>query len=64
MRAGIDAISVPAAAARAFNEKMARFYVDRDGTEMMVFLRECHPEGGRAAGPAAGHAEGDEGAAP
>ncbi|WP_262413492.1 hypothetical protein [Paraburkholderia sp. UCT2] len=25
------------------NEKMVRFYLSKDGTEMMAFLRECHP---------------------
>jgi hypothetical protein len=44
MSAGIDAISVPAARAREFNEKMVRFYVTREATEMMAFLIECHPE--------------------
>lgn len=43
MSAGIDAISVPAAKAQAFNEKMVRFYLTKDGTEMMQFLLECHP---------------------
>lgn len=44
MTHGIDAISVPAAKAEAFNEKMVRFYLTRDGTEMMAFLADCHPE--------------------
>jgi Fic family protein len=44
MSAGIDAISIPAAQGQAFNEKMVRFYVGRDATEMMEFLVECHPE--------------------
>ena len=43
MSAGIDAISVPAAKAREFNEKMVRFYLTKDGSEMMAFLLECHP---------------------
>lgn len=43
MSAGIDAISIPAAQAKMFSEKMVRFYVSRDGTEMMKFLVECHP---------------------
>lgn len=38
MSAGIDAISVPAAKAQEFNERMARFYLEKDATEMMVFL--------------------------
>ncbi len=41
---GIDAISVPAAKAQEFNEKMVRFYLSRDATEMMFFLVVCHPE--------------------
>lgn len=44
MSNGIDAISVPAAKAQEFNEKMARFYLTKDGTEMMEFLAECHPD--------------------
>lgn len=41
---GIDAISVPAARAHAFNEKMVRFYLTKDATEMMDFLARCHPD--------------------
>ncbi|XBS71286.1 hypothetical protein ABK905_10265 [Acerihabitans sp. KWT182] len=48
MSNGIDAISIPAAKAHEFNEKMARFYLGKDATEMMAFLVECHPEAGRA----------------
>jgi Fic family protein len=44
MSAGIDAISVPAVKAQEFNEKMVRFYLTKDGTEMMAFLVDCHPE--------------------
>jgi hypothetical protein len=44
MSNGIDAISVPAAKAQEFNEKMVRFYLTKDGTEMMAFLVDCHPE--------------------
>lgn len=44
MSHGIDAISVPAARAQEFNEKMARFYLSKEATEMMVFLAECHPD--------------------
>jgi Fic family protein len=40
----IDAISVPAAKAQEFNEKMVCFYLSKDATEMMVFLAGCHPE--------------------
>lgn len=38
MSHGIDAISVPAAKAQEFNEKMVRFYLSKDATEMMTFL--------------------------
>lgn len=44
MSHGIDAISVPAAKAQEFNEKMVRFYVSKDATEMMAFLAGCHPD--------------------
>ena len=44
MSAGIDAISVPAGKAQAFNEKMVRFYLTKDASEMMGFLIGCHPE--------------------
>jgi hypothetical protein len=44
MSHGIDAISVPAARAQEFNEKMVRFYLSKDATEMMAFLAGCHPD--------------------
>ena len=44
MSHGIDAISVPASKAQEFNEKMVRFYLSKDATEMIVFLAGCHPE--------------------
>jgi Fic family protein len=44
MSSGIDAISIPAAEAQAFNEKMVRFYLSKDATEMMAFLVSLHPE--------------------
>lgn len=44
MSQGIDAISIPAARAQEFNEKMVRFYLSKDATEMMAFLAGCHPE--------------------
>ena len=44
MTAGIDAISVPAAKAQEFNENMVRFYLEKDATEMMAFLVDCHPD--------------------
>lgn len=46
MSHGFDAISVPAAKAQEFNEKMVRFYLSKDATEMMVFLAGCHPAAG------------------
>ena len=42
MSAGIDAISVPAAKVQEFNEKMVRFYLDKDATEMMTFMVGCY----------------------
>ena len=44
MSSGLDAISVPAALVQDFNEKMVRFYTDKDATEMMGFLVECQPK--------------------
>lgn len=44
MSHGIDAISVPASKAQEFNEKMVRFYLSKDATEMMAFLVGCHPD--------------------
>lgn len=44
MTAGIDAISVPAARAKEFNEKMVQFYVSRDASEFLQFLVTCHPD--------------------
>lgn len=44
MSAGIDAISIPAAKAKEFNENMVRFYLTKDATEMMAFLIDCHPD--------------------
>lgn len=46
MMAGMDAISVPASKAKSFNEKMVRFYLHKDATEMMDFLVSCHPDSG------------------
>lgn len=51
MSNGMDAISVPAASAQQFNEKMVRFYLTRDATEMMAFLAECHPDAVPAPAP-------------
>lgn len=44
MSHGFDAISVPASRAQEFNEKMVRFYLSRDASEMMAFLIDCHPD--------------------
>jgi hypothetical protein len=52
MSAGIDAISVPASRAQEFNEKMVRFYLNKDGSEMMQFLLSCHPDAKLPTNPA------------
>jgi hypothetical protein len=44
MSHGIDAISIATAQAQRFNETMVRFYRDKDATEMMLFLVDCHPD--------------------
>lgn len=44
MAAGIDAISISAAKAFEFNDNMVRFYLEKDATEMMAFLVDCHPD--------------------
>jgi prophage maintenance system killer protein len=44
MTEGIDAVSIPAVRATAFNSRMVDFYVNRDATEMMAFVLDCHPE--------------------
>lgn len=44
MSAGMDAVSVPAAKAHEFNSNMVRFYLQKDATEMMAFLVNCHPD--------------------
>ncbi|WP_221931510.1 Fic family protein [Aliidiomarina halalkaliphila] len=51
MSHGIDAISFPAAKADEFKDKMLRFYSSKDGTEMMRFIFECHPEADTAIHP-------------
>jgi len=43
MSNGLDAISIPAARAQAFNEKMVRFYLTKNADEMMQFLIDCYP---------------------
>jgi len=42
MSHGIDAISIPASQVQNFNEKMVRFYLSKNATEMMAFLIDCH----------------------
>jgi prophage maintenance system killer protein len=49
MSQGIDAISVPAGRAHEFNEKMVRFYLEREATVMMAFLADCHPDAAQIA---------------
>lgn len=51
MSAGFDAISIAAAQATTFNEKMVRFYLGKDATEMMAVLISCHPDGGAVSAP-------------
>ncbi|MGH8228904.1 MAG: Fic family protein [Steroidobacteraceae bacterium] len=41
---GIDAISIPAIRATAFNSRMVDFYASRDATAMMAFVLDCHPQ--------------------
>jgi Fic family protein len=55
MSNGIDAISVPAAAAQEFNENMVRFYLEKDATEMIAFLVGCHPDAEKIHEANAGH---------
>ena len=43
MSNGMDAISIPAREAQAFNERMVRFYQTKNATEMMAFLVSCQP---------------------
>jgi len=50
----LDAISVPAVRAKDFNEKMVRFYLQKDATEMMRFLIECQPKDAPRAESASG----------
>jgi Fic family protein len=44
MTAGIDAVSIPAVRAAEFNSRMVDFYMNRNATEMMSFVLDCHPE--------------------
>jgi Fic family protein len=44
MSQGLYALSIPANKAQPFNEKMVRFYQNRDATEMFEFLASCHPD--------------------
>ncbi len=44
MTHGLDAISIPARSAKSFNEKMVRFFLGRNATEMMDFLVKCRPK--------------------
>jgi len=43
MSSGFDAISIPAARAQEFNEKMVQFYLSRNADDMMQFLLACSP---------------------
>jgi len=44
MSEGIDAVSLPAARAAEFNTRMVDFFTRRNGTAMMAFVLDCHPE--------------------
>jgi hypothetical protein len=44
MTQGIDAISIPAVRASHFNSRMVDFYQNRDATEMIAFVLDCHPD--------------------
>lgn len=44
MSHGMDAISVPVGRREEFNERMVRFFVEREATEMMRFLVDCRPD--------------------
>ncbi|WP_236127691.1 Fic family protein [Cedecea colo] len=44
MSHGFRAISIPAARAQEFNEKMVQFYISKEGTEMMQFLLDCQSD--------------------
>ena len=48
MAEGVDAISVPGARAREFSDNMLQFYEHEDASEMMAFLRDCHPKSDRS----------------
>ena len=44
MQNGLEAISIPATQAQAFNEKMVGFFTEKDSTEMMFFLVACQTQ--------------------
>jgi hypothetical protein len=44
MAEGIDAVGIPAIRAAEFNSRMVDFYTNRNATEMMAFVLDCHPE--------------------
>lgn len=44
MSNGMDAISIPASRAQEFNHNMIQFYLNKDATDMMLFLIDCHPD--------------------
>jgi len=43
MSNGLDAISIPAARAQAFNEKMVQFYLTKNADSMLHFLIDSYP---------------------
>lgn len=41
MKHGFDPISIPAAKAQEFNDRMVKFYVSKNATDMLSFLDNC-----------------------
>lgn len=41
MKHGFDPISIPAAKAQEFNDRMVKFYVSKNATDMLSFLDSC-----------------------
>jgi len=44
MSNGLEAISIPAAKAQEFNEKMVRFYLTKNADDMLQLLIDCYPK--------------------
>ena len=43
MSSGYDALSIPASKAQEYNEKMVQFYLTRDATQMLDFMKKLVP---------------------